>query len=54
MCCSSTAPRYECARSCETVKRGGASSLNDVLANLAGYGSYANYQWSRSNRPRIE
>ena len=28
----------ECARSRETVKRGGASSLDDAIANAAGYG----------------
>jgi hypothetical protein len=38
----------ECARSRETVKRGGASSLNDALANAADYGycaSHSRYFW---------
>jgi hypothetical protein len=33
----------ECARSRETVKRGGASSLNDALANAADYGYCASH-----------
>ena len=38
----------ECARSRETVKRGGASSLNDALANAADYGycaSHSRFFW---------
>jgi hypothetical protein len=38
----------ECARSRETVKRGGASSLTDALANAADYGycaSHSRYFW---------
>jgi hypothetical protein len=38
----------ECARSRETVKRGGASSLDDALANAADYGycaSHSRYFW---------
>lgn len=38
----------ECARSRETVKRGGASSLSDALANGADYGycaSHSRYFW---------
>ena len=38
----------ECARSRETVKRGGASSLADALANAADYGycaSHSRYFW---------
>jgi len=38
----------ECARSRETVKRGGASSLGDALANAADYGycaSHSRYFW---------
>ena len=41
-CCSSTAPRSS-ARSRETVKRGGASSLSDALANAADYGYCASH-----------
>ncbi len=33
----------ECARSRETVKRGGSSSLNDALANAADYGYCASH-----------
>jgi hypothetical protein len=33
----------ECARSLETVKRGGSSSLNDALANAADYGYCASH-----------
>ena len=38
----------ECARSRETVKRGGSSSLNDALSNAADYGycaSHSRYFW---------
>jgi hypothetical protein len=38
----------ECARSRETVKRGGSSSLDDALANAADYGycaSHSRYFW---------
>ena len=38
----------ECARSRETVKRGGISSLGDALANAADYGycaSHSRYFW---------
>jgi hypothetical protein len=38
----------ECARSRETVKRGGSSSLNDALANAADYGycaSHSRFFW---------
>jgi hypothetical protein len=38
----------ECARSRETVKRGGTSSLNDALANAADYGycaSHSRFFW---------
>ena len=38
----------ECARSRETVKRGGASSLNDALSNAADYGycaSHSRFFW---------
>ena len=33
----------ECARSCETVKRGGSSSLDDALSNAADYGFCASH-----------
>jgi len=38
----------ECARSRETIKRGGVSSLSDALANAADYGycaSHSRYFW---------
>ncbi len=48
ICCWSTPPRWSAPARRETVKRGGASSLADALANAADYGycaSHSRFFW---------